>query len=155
MGESNKCSPPPPPTRLRPRTTETVGETCPSHGYTPLPPPMQPEALMFVPRASNMSVHPYHFDLYAPGPSSSYIDHRMPTHSMHGSLPQYMSSPFTLPYYYNVSYSGDGSFMHLLDMPPHVHFAKPHTGSQYVGMVYSIGSRGESSEHKKENQSTC
>ncbi|KAK9138470.1 hypothetical protein Sjap_009064 [Stephania japonica] len=94
---------------------------------------------MFLPRTLSMSVHPYHFNPYDPGPSSSYMDHRMPTHLMHGSLPSYMPSPFTPPYYnYNISYRGDGSFMPLLGMPPHVPFTLPHTGSQYVGMVQPL-----------------
>ncbi|KAK9138239.1 hypothetical protein Sjap_008833 [Stephania japonica] len=171
LGESGRRSSPPPPTRPTPRTSETVGESSKrsppppltrpsSYGYSPLPPLTQPDAHMFLPRTPSMSIHPYHFDPYAPGPSSSYMDHRMPTHSMHGSLPQYMPSPFTPPYYnYNIPYSGDGSFRPLLGMPPHVPFTLPHTGSQYVGMVQppifdSTGSRGQSSQHEEKVQSS-
>ncbi|KAK9130828.1 hypothetical protein Sjap_011315 [Stephania japonica] len=50
-----------------------------------------------------------------------------------------MPSPFTPPYYnFNIPYSGDGSFMHLLGIPPHVPFMQPHTGSQYVRMVQPL-----------------
>ncbi|KAK9144842.1 hypothetical protein Sjap_004745 [Stephania japonica] len=150
---------------------EAVGESARTFSSTtsnppfflwdsPLPPPTQPDAHMFLPRTPSMSVHPYHFDPYAPGPSSSYMDHRMPTHSMHGSLPQYMPSPFTSPYYnYNIPYSGDGSFRPLLGMSAHVPFTLPHTRSQYVGMVQppifdSTGSRGQSSQHEEYVQSS-
>ncbi|KAK9137885.1 hypothetical protein Sjap_008479 [Stephania japonica] len=117
LGESSRRSSPPPPTCPTPRTPETVGESSrrsppppltrpSSYGHSPLLPTTQPDTHMFLPRTPSMSVHPYHFDPYAPGPSSSYMDHRMPTHSMHGSLPSYMPSPFTLPYYnYNIPYS--------------------------------------------------
>ncbi|KAK9119223.1 hypothetical protein Scep_017316 [Stephania cephalantha] len=123
---------------------------------------MQPEPQMFVPRPPIMNLPPYHFDPYAPGAVVSYVDHGMPRHQMYPSLPQYMPSPYTPPCYnYNMSYSGDGSFMNLLTMsPPHVPFAQPHTGSHYFGMVQppifgSISSRGESSEApEEEHQST-
>ncbi|KAK9144995.1 hypothetical protein Sjap_004898 [Stephania japonica] len=44
-------------------------------------------------------------------------------------------------------------------MPPYVPFTQPHTGSQYIGMVQppifdSTGSRGQSSQHEEEVQST-
>ncbi|KAK9104077.1 hypothetical protein Scep_020921 [Stephania cephalantha] len=117
---------------------------------------------MFVARPPSVSLSPYHFDPYAPGPSSSYVDHGMPHHQMFPSLPQYMPSPYThTPYNYNMPYSGDPSFMNLLTMPqPHVPFPQPHSGSHYFGMVPppifgSIGSRGESSEAPEEtHQST-
>ncbi|KAK9125406.1 hypothetical protein Scep_014252 [Stephania cephalantha] len=109
-----------------------------------------------------VNLPPYHFDPYAPGPSSSYVDHGMPHRQMYPSLPQYMPSPYTpTPYNYNMPYSGDASFMNLLTMPQlHVPFPQPHTGSQYFGMVPppifgSISSRGESSEApEEEHQST-
>ncbi|KAK9115268.1 hypothetical protein Syun_022065 [Stephania yunnanensis] len=90
---------------------------------------MQPEPQMFVPRPPIVNLPPYHFDPYAPGPSSSYVDHGMPRHQMYPSLPQYMPSPYTPPCYnYNMPYSGDDSFMNLLTMlQPHVPFPQPHT----------------------------
>ncbi|KAK9094837.1 hypothetical protein Scep_026306 [Stephania cephalantha] len=124
--ESSRRSPLPHPSRLRARRTKTVGESNQrsspprpsSHGYIPTLSPMQPEAHMFVRRPPTMNLPPYHFDPYAPMPSSSYMDHGMPKHSMYGSLPQYMSSPFTLPCYnYSMPYSGDDSFMNMLSMP--------------------------------------
>ncbi|KAK9148773.1 hypothetical protein Scep_007530 [Stephania cephalantha] len=136
--ESNRRSPTPCSSRLRERRTETVGDSSQrssppchsSHGYIPTLSPMQPEPQMFVPSAPIMNLPPYHFDPYAPGPSSSYMDHGMPRHPMYPSLPQYMPSPFTPPCYnYNMSYIGDGSFM----KPPHVPFGQPHTGSQFLG----------------------
>ncbi|KAK9166561.1 hypothetical protein Scep_001752 [Stephania cephalantha] len=112
---------------------------------------------MFVPRPPSVNLPPYYFDPYAPGPSSSYVDHGMPHPQMYPSLPQYMPSPFTpTPHTYNMPYGGDPSFMNLLTMPqPHIPFPQPHTGSQYFGMVPlpifgSIGSRGESSEAPEE-----
>ncbi|KAK9109611.1 hypothetical protein Sjap_017671 [Stephania japonica] len=141
LGESSRRYSPPPPTRPTPRTSKTVDESSrrspppplthpSSYGYSPLPPLTQLDAHMFLSRTPSISVHPYHFDLYAPGPSSSYMDHRIPTHSMHGSLPQYMPSLFTPPYYnYNIPYSGDGSFMPLLGMPPYAPFTLLHIGS--------------------------
>ncbi|KAK9142889.1 hypothetical protein Syun_012289 [Stephania yunnanensis] len=117
---------------------------------------------MFVPRPPSVNLPPYHFDPYAPGPSSSYVDHGMPHHQTYPSLPPYMPSPYTpTPYNYNMAYSGDPSFMNLLTMPqPHVPFPQPHAGSQYFGMVpppifCSISSRGESSQEPEEtHQST-
>ncbi|KAK9092588.1 hypothetical protein Syun_027499 [Stephania yunnanensis] len=108
-----------------------IPTTHSSHGYILTLSPMQPEPQMFVPSAPIVNLPPYHFDHYAPGSSSSYMDHGMPRYPMYLSLPIYMSSPFTLPYYnYNMSYSGDGSFMNMLSMPsPHVPFGQPHTGS--------------------------
>ncbi|KAK9140156.1 hypothetical protein Scep_009837 [Stephania cephalantha] len=167
--ESSRRSPPPHPSRSRARRTKTVGDSSQrsspprhfSHGYIPTLSPMQPEPQMFVPRAPIMNLPPYHSDPYAPGPLSSYMDHGMPRHPMYPSLPQYMPSPFTPPYYnYNMSYSGDDPFMNLLSMPPpHVPFGQPHTGSQYFGTVQppifgSISTRGESSEPEEEHQST-
>ncbi|KAK9163353.1 hypothetical protein Syun_004255 [Stephania yunnanensis] len=92
---------------------------------------------MFVTRPPSVNLPPYHFDPYAPGPSSSHVDHGMPHHQTYPSLPPYMPSPYTpTPYNYNMAYSGDPSFMNLLTMPqPHVPFPQPHTGSQYFGMV--------------------
>ncbi|KAK9104744.1 hypothetical protein Scep_021588 [Stephania cephalantha] len=86
---------------------------------------------MFIPRPPIVNLPPYHFDPYAPGPSSSYVDHGLPHRQMYSSLPQYMPSPYTpTPYNYNMPYSGDASFMNLLTMPqPHVPFPQPHTGS--------------------------
>ncbi|KAK9112105.1 hypothetical protein Scep_019624 [Stephania cephalantha] len=50
---------------------------------------------MFVPRPPSVNLPPYYFDPYAPGPSSSYVDHGMPHPQMYPSLPQYMPSPYT------------------------------------------------------------
>ncbi|KAK9094203.1 hypothetical protein Scep_025672 [Stephania cephalantha] len=122
---------------------------------------MQPKPQTFVPRPPIMNFHPYHFDPYAPRPSSSYVDHEMPRHPVYHSLPQYMPSPYTPPCYnYNMSYSGDDSFMNLLSLSaPHVPFGQPHTGSQYFGMVQSpifgsISIRCELSEPQEEQQLT-
>ncbi|KAK9157287.1 hypothetical protein Scep_003861 [Stephania cephalantha] len=57
---------------------------------------MQLEAHMFEHRAPTMNLHPYYFNPYALGSSSSYMDHEMPSHSMYDSLPHYTPSPFTL-----------------------------------------------------------
>ncbi|KAK9126107.1 hypothetical protein Scep_014953 [Stephania cephalantha] len=130
--ESSRRSPPPRSSHPRARRIETVGERSqrsspPCHSspeYIPTLSSMQPEPQMFVPRPPIMNLPPYHFDPYAPGSSPSYMNHGMPRHPMYHSLPQYMSSPFTpLCYNYNMSYSGDDSFMNLLSMPPpHVPF---------------------------------
>ncbi|KAK9104078.1 hypothetical protein Scep_020922 [Stephania cephalantha] len=168
--ESSRRSPPARSSRSRVSRTETVGEstqrssppTHSSHGYIHASSTPQPEPQMFVARPPSVSLSPYHFDPYAPGPSSSYVDHGMPHHQMFPSLPQYMPSSYThTPYNYNMPYSGDPSFMNLLTMPqPHVPFPQPHSGSHYFGMVPppifgSISSRGESSEAPEEtHQST-
>ncbi|KAK9148595.1 hypothetical protein Scep_007352 [Stephania cephalantha] len=168
--ESSIRSPPAHSSRPRASRTEIVADSSQrsslpshsSHGCIPALSTMQPEPHMFVPRPQIVNLPPYHFDPYAPGPSSSYVDHGMLRHQMYLSLPHYMPSPYTPPCYnYNMSYSGDDSFMNLLTMPqPHVHFPQPHTGSQYFGMVQppifgSIRSRGESSEApEEEHQST-
>ncbi|KAK9125590.1 hypothetical protein Scep_014436 [Stephania cephalantha] len=167
--ESSKRSPPPRSSCPRARRIETVGESSQhsfpprqsSYGYIVTLSLMQPEPEMFVPRLPIMNLPPYHFDPYAHRPSFSYMDNGMQRHPMYHSLPQYMPSPFTPPCYnYNISYSGDDSFMNLLSMlPPHVPFDQPHKGSQYFGTVQppifgSISTRGESSEPEEEDQST-
>ncbi|KAK9169722.1 hypothetical protein Syun_001862 [Stephania yunnanensis] len=146
--------------RSRVSRRENVGESShSSHGYIPASSTPQPEPQMFVPRPPSVNLPPYHFDPYAPGPSSSYVDHGMPHHQTYPSLPPYMPSPYTpTPYNYNMAYSGDPSFMNLLTMPqPHVPFPQPHAGSQYFGMVPppifgSMSSRGESSQEPEETQ---
>ncbi|KAK9121415.1 hypothetical protein Syun_019032 [Stephania yunnanensis] len=158
--ESSRRSPPARSSRSRVSRTETVGESSHSSlGYIPASSTPQLEPQMFVPRPPSVNLPPYHFDPYAPGPSSSYVDHGMPHHQMYPSLPRYMPSPYTpTPYNYNMPYSGDPSFMNLLTMlQPHVPFPQPHTGSQYFGMVPppifgSIRSRGESSEAPEETR---
>ncbi|KAK9089814.1 hypothetical protein Scep_028896 [Stephania cephalantha] len=144
--ESSRRSPPARSSRSRVSITKTVDEssqrasppTHSSHGYIPASTTPQPEPQMFVPWPPSVNLPPYHFAPYAPGPSSSYVDHGMPHYQI-----------------------GDPSFMNLLTMPqPHVPLPQPHTGSQYFGMVPppifgSIGSRGESSEAPEEtHQST-
>ncbi|KAK9098453.1 hypothetical protein Syun_025498 [Stephania yunnanensis] len=103
---------------------------------------------MFVPRPPSVNLPPYHFDPYAPGPSSSHVDHGMPHPQMYPSLPQYMPSPYTpTPYNYNIPYSGDVSFINLLTMPqPHVPFPQP----PYRKPVFWDGSTSYFLEHQEQ-----
>ncbi|KAK9098778.1 hypothetical protein Syun_025823 [Stephania yunnanensis] len=112
---------------------------------------------MFVPRPPSVNLPPYHFDPYAPGPSSSYVDHGMPHHQTYPSLPPYMPSPYTrTPYNYNMAYSGDPSFMNLLTMPqPHVPFPQPHAGSRISGwfhLLFLVASVAEVSRVKNQRK---
>ncbi|KAK9140717.1 hypothetical protein Scep_010398 [Stephania cephalantha] len=70
--------------RSRASRTETVGESS-QRSSTP-----QQEPQMFVPSPPSVNLPPYYFDPYAPGLSSSYVDHGMPHPQMYPSLPQYM-----------------------------------------------------------------
>ncbi|KAK9111476.1 hypothetical protein Scep_018995 [Stephania cephalantha] len=92
---------------------------------------------MFVPRPPSVNLPPYYFDPYAPGPSSSYVDHEMSHPQMYPSLPQYMPSPYTpTPHTYNMPYGGDPSFMNLLTTcAASYSFSPTPYRSQYFGMV--------------------
>ncbi|KAK9135013.1 hypothetical protein Syun_014343 [Stephania yunnanensis] len=151
VAESSRRCPPARSSRSRASRTETVGESS-QRSSTP-----QPEPQMFIPRPPSVNLPPYHFDPYAHGSSSSYVDHGMPHPQMYRHcLNTCLVHILLLLILTIMPYSGDPSFMNLLTMSqPHVPFPQPHTGSQYFGMVPppifgSISSRGESSEAPEE-----
>ncbi|KAK9134733.1 hypothetical protein Syun_014063 [Stephania yunnanensis] len=89
--ESSRRSPPARLSRLRSSTSETVGETSQRSS----PPTHSSQGYILVARSPIVNLSPYHFDPYALGPSSPFVDHGMPHRQMYRSLTQYVPSPYT------------------------------------------------------------